>query len=762
MKRETAALLRLMTRRFLRWATQHRVARKLQVALLLATLAAGTATYMAFAGIPPFSTGVSSVLLMLYIDLVLGLLLGAVVAYRLAGLWAQRAKGSAGARLHVRLVVMFSIVAVTPTVIVAFFSAAFFQIGIQSWFNQQVATAVRNSVLTAESYLSEHKNNIRADALAMANDLNSEAARLMASPARFNQIVAAQVLFRNLTEAIVVDGSGTVLARSTYSFGLEFERFPVEALEQARGGDVAMLVGDKEDRVRAIVKLERFFDAFLIVGRPVDQKVLSYIEQTRKAASEYEQLRGARAYFQITFALIFAVVALLLLLAAVWVGLVFANQLARPIAALIAAAEKVRGGDLTTRVPEVGVGDEMGSLSRAFNRMASQLANQQHELIEANRQLDLRNRFTEAVLSGVSAGVIGLDHRGRINLPNKAASVLLGLDLGQLIGHELAELTPEMAAMLDDARRRPDRVVEAQIKLARGGSARTLFVRVSADHSEGEIKGFVVTFDDITELQSAQRTAAWADVARRIAHEIKNPLTPIQLSAERLKRKYLKEITTDPETFKTCTDTIVRQVGDIGRMVDEFSAFARMPAPVMRAENFAELCQNAIYLQKNARADVDFHLTLPQGKLLLPCDQRQVGQALTNLLQNALDAIDGREGGDAKPRGRVELKVERREKSLLVSVVDNGKGLPVEGRERLTEPYVTTRAKGTGLGLAIVKKIMEDHGGELKLADNPDGGSVVSLEFPLRGDPDQKSDQGPAGDAGSPLTMKSQAVAHGA
>ncbi|MBL8703567.1 MAG: PAS domain-containing sensor histidine kinase [Rhodospirillales bacterium] len=753
----------MAVRRLARWATQHRVGRKLQLCLLLATLAAGMATYMAFAGIPPFAAGVNSVLLMLYIDLVLGLLLGAVVAYRLAGLWAQRAKGSAGARLHVRLVVMFSIVAVTPTVIVAFFSAAFFQVGIQSWFNQQVATAVRNSVLTAESYLVEHKNNIRADALAMANDLNTEAARLMASPVRFNQTVAAQVLFRNLTEAIVVDGSGTVLARSTYSFGLEFERFPAEAIEQARGGDVAMLVADKEDRVRAIVKLDRFFDAFLIVGRPVDQKVLSYIEQTRKAASEYEQLRGARAYFQITFALIFAVVALLLLLAAVWVGLVFANQLARPIAALIAAAERVRGGDLTARVPEVGVGDEMGSLSRAFNRMASQLANQQHELVEANRQLDLRNRFTEAVLSGVSAGVIGLDHRGRINLPNKAASQLLGLDLGQLVGHELAELTPEMAAMLDDARRRPDRVVEAQIKLARGGSARTLFVRVSADHAEGEIKGFVVTFDDITELQSAQRTAAWADVARRIAHEIKNPLTPIQLSAERLKRKYLKEITTDPETFKTCTDTIVRQVGDIGRMVDEFSAFARMPAPVMRAENFAELCQHAVHLQKNARADVDFVLTLPPGKLLLPCDQRQVGQALTNLLQNALDAIDGREGADRdKPRGRVELKVERRAKSLLVSVVDNGKGLPVEGRERLTEPYVTTRAKGTGLGLAIVKKIMEDHGGELKLADNPGGGSVVSLEFPLRSDQDSESDQGPAGDAGSPLTMKSQAVAHGA
>ncbi|MCC6468377.1 MAG: PAS domain-containing sensor histidine kinase [Alphaproteobacteria bacterium] len=764
MKRETGTILRLALRRFSRWAAQHRLGRALSISLLIATVAAGFVTYLTFAGVAPFAGGVNTVLLTLYVDLALGLLLGSVVAHRLARLWAQRMRGSAGAKLHVRLVVMFSAVAVTPTVIVAFFSALFFQFGIQSWFNQQVATAVRNSVLTAESYLSEHKNNIRSDALAMANDLNADAARLMQSPARFNQAVATQALLRNLTEAIVVDGSGNVLARSTYSFSLEFERFPMEAIELARSGDVAMLIGDKEDRVRAIVKLDRFFDAYMFVGRPVDPKVLSYIEQTRKAASQYEELRGARASFQVTFALIFAVVAMLLLLAAVWVGLLLANHLARPIAALIAAAERVRGGDLTTRVPEVGVGDEMGSLSRAFNRMASQLANQQHELIEANRQLDLRNRFTEAVLSGVSAGVIGLDQKGRINLPNKAASQLLHADLSREIGRDLGELAPEMATVVEDARRRPERVVETQIRLARAVGARTLLVRVAADQAEGEIKGFVVTFDDITELQSAQRTAAWADVARRIAHEIKNPLTPIQLSAERLKRKYLKEITSDPDTFKNCTDTIVRQVGDIGRMVDEFSAFARMPAPVMRGENLAELCHHAIELQRHARTDVDFVQRLPPGSLMLPCDARQVGQALTNLLQNALDAIDGRErrAGEELPRGRIELAVARNPKSFVVSVIDNGKGLPAEGRERLTEPYVTTRSKGTGLGLAIVKKIMEDHGGEIRLDDNPTGGSVVTLEFPLRTEQDTRSDREADGDASSPITMKSQAVAHGA
>ena len=764
MQRETATRLRLLGRRLVQWAERHRVGRVLTVFLLVAALASGVGTYMAFAGSPPFGVGANSLLLMLYVDLALALLLAMVVAHRLVRLWAQRMRGSAGAKLHVRLVMMFGIVAVTPTVFIAFFSALFFHYGIQTWFNNKVGTAVQNSVLAAEAYLAEHKSLIRADALAMANDLNADASRLMNNTARFNQTLSTQALLRNLTEAIVVDGAGTVMARTAYSFSLDFERFPLAALDEARAGEVAMLIGDKDDRVRALVRLERFYDAYLYVGRPVDSKVLNYIDTTRRAAREYEQLRGARNYYQVTFVAIFAAVAMLLLLSAIWVGLMFANHLARPIAGLILAAEKVRAGDLTARVPEVGMSDEIGTLSRAFNRMASQLANQQHELIEANRQLDMRTRFTETVLSGVSAGVIGLDHRGRVNLPNKAASLLLDTDLTQAIGHELAETVPEIAAVIAEARNRAERAPDMQIRLIRAGRARTLLVRVSVDRSESEVKGFVVTFDDITELQSAQRTAAWADVARRIAHEIKNPLTPIQLSAERLKRKYLKEISSDPETFKTCTDTIVRQVGDIGRMVDEFSAFARMPAPVMKAENLAELCHHAIYLQKNARHDVEFMLKLPPGDLMLPCDGRQVSQALTNLLQNALDAIDGREvkAGQSLPPGRVELIVTRGQRAVTVSVGDNGRGLPAEGRERLTEPYVTTRTKGTGLGLAIVKKIMEDHGGDLRLDDNPGGGALVILEFPLRGDAAAATDTKPETGETGPVAMKPQAVAHGA
>jgi two-component system nitrogen regulation sensor histidine kinase NtrY len=390
----------------------------------------------------------------------------------------------------------------------------------------------------------------------------------------------------------------------------------------------------------------------------------------------------------------------------------------------------VRGGDLSARVEEVAANDELGSLSRAFNRMTSQLATQRAELVEANRQLDLRRRFTETVLAGVSAGVIGLDAAGRINLPNRSAAILLSSDIERHIGDDLVAVVPEMADLLEDARRRPDRLVEAQIKLLRDKRQRTLLTRVAVEQADGEIRGFVVTFDDITELLAAQRTAAWADVARRIAHEIKNPLTPIQLSAERLKRKYLKEITSDPETFTICTDTIVRQVGDIGRMVDEFSAFARMPAPVMKSEDLVAICREVGFLQRQPHPDITVSLDCPEHPLYLRCDGRQLRQALINLVQNAIDAITGRDKASVPPpKGRIVIRLRETERATIIEVEDNGRGLPDDGRDRLTEPYVTTRAKGTGLGLAIVKKIMEDHGGELRLEDAPDGGARVSLMF---------------------------------
>jgi two-component system nitrogen regulation sensor histidine kinase NtrY len=446
----------------------------------------------------------------------------------------------------------------------------------------------------------------------------------------------------------------------------------------------------------------------------------------------------------------------------------FADRLVAPIKELIAATDQVSAGNLDVRVNIDRSHGDLGRLGAVFNNMTTELEQQQGRLIEANRLIDERREFTEAVLAGVPAAVLGVDSEGVVTVLNRSAEELLlatpEAGEGGGVGARVADAMPEIGPVLEDAAEAFPRAVQSQLTLKRGGGERIFNIRITSARGKENHPNFVVTLDDITDLVTAQRTSAWADVARRIAHEIKNPLTPIQLSAERLKRKYLKEIASDPETFKTCTDTIVRQVGDIGRMVDEFSAFARMPSPVMKAENLAELCHHAIHLQKHARHDVEFALKLPPGDLKLPCDARQVAQALTNLLQNALDAIDGREAapGKALPPGRVELAVDRQPRSVVVAVSDNGRGLPAEGRERLTEPYVTTRTKGTGLGLAIVKKIMEDHGGDLRLGDNPGGGAVVTLEFPVRSDAgaptDRKTEPGEAG----PMAMKPQAVAHGA
>jgi len=423
-------------------------------------------------------------------------------------------------------------------------------------------------------------------------------------------------------------------------------------------------------------------------------------------------------------------VAMLFLVAAVAIGIHFAAQFAGPISRLITAAEQVRGGDLAARVPEGEKDDELASLSRAFNRMTYQIESQQRELREANRQLDERRRFTETVLTGVSAGVIGLDSLGRINLPNRSASALLGADLEQAIGQDLAEVAPEMAGLLDEAERRPDRLAQSQVELIRGNSTRTLLVRIAAEHNGRDISGFVVTFDDITELLSAQRKAAWADIARRIAHEIKNPLTPIQLAAERLRRRYLKEIKSDVETFTICTDTIIRHVGDIGRMIDEFSSFARMPTPVLKPENLVEIVHRAVFLQRTAHPEIVFEPVFPANPVAVSCDARLVGQALINIVKNAIESIEARRAeNSASPPGHIRVSVAEEDGQAAVIIEDNGKGLPQHGREQLTEPYVTTRTKGTGLGLAIVKKIMEDHHGELVLEDGEPEGARVSLHF---------------------------------
>ncbi len=722
--------------------------------LAAVALALGVATFVFLA------TGVqrpNQLFALILVNLVVVLLLVALLSVRLTRVWMERRRAAAGARLHVRLVLLFSVVAVTPAIVVAVFSTIFFNYGIQAWFADPVRTALQQSLSAARGYAEEHRNNIRADALSMSADLVRGGLRLMSTdPNGFLNFLATQTGLRGLTESAIYEPvTGQVIASAGSMTGFESVVPPEWATEMARTGEVAVLGSEDQTKVRGVVLLETTPNLMLVIGRLVDPSILDHIVRTEKAVQLYERLDQNRTGLQVTFAVVFALVALAVLAAAVLIGLVLANQIARPVGGLITAAERVRAGDLSVRVAEVDTGDDIAGLSRAFNRMTGQLAAQRSELMEAYSQIDERRRFTETVLSGVSAGVIGLDPEGRVELPNRAAGALLGRDLWRDVGRPLEEVVPEFAPLLQAAVAAPSQVHTAEVHLdspreGGGGQRRTLLARIGADLTaqppdpEGNeqpdrIANLVVTFDDITELQSAQRKAAWADVARRIAHEIKNPLTPIQLSAERLKRRFAREITSDPETFIQCADTIVRHVGDIGRMVDEFSRFARMPQPVIKPEDIGRVVREAMVLQRQARPDVVFTTDIPDRGPEALCDRRLLGQAVTNLLQNAADALAMRpegSGPNGTNKGHIAVGVALHGDEVVIVVADDGIGLPGQDRDRLTEPYVTHKPKGTGLGLAIVKKIMEDHGGRVTLDDRvpepdwPGTGAVVCLFLP--------------------------------
>jgi two-component system nitrogen regulation sensor histidine kinase NtrY len=702
------------------WFRRHNLIRHLEISLAVAALVAGTLTYLAMTPGANRDLTPREVQVLLLSDLLILLSLTTLVARRLVVLWMQRRRGVAGSRLHARMVMMFAAVAALPTMMMTLFAVLFFNLGLQTWFSERVNTAVKASVAIAEAYIQEHRKTIRADVLAMAVDLTRDAPRLTRNPFAFQQAVRQLSRIRNLGEAIVFTSTGEILARNELSLLMEFDRIPTRAIQDANEGQVVIITAETDDRVRALVRLDGYLDAYLYVGRFLDAKVLADLERTRSAVQQYTRLEQARSALEINFAILFMLVSLLLLLAAIWFGLLIANRLIAPIGEVVSAAERIRSGDLTARVTERMDDDELATLGRTFNRMTSQMAAQQSELIAANRQLDERRRFTETVLSGVSAGVIGVDPHGLVTLPNPSAQTMLQKSFDDMVGRPFAEVAPEMAELFHQLNDRPAEAVErGQVVVQRAGGARTLLVRIAREVTGNELLGYVITFDDVSELVAAQRNAAWADIARRIAHEIKNPLTPIQLSAERLKRKYLKEVQTDPEIFAQCTDTIIRQVGDIGRMVDEFSTFARMPRPVYREEDLSQLVRQGVFLQQVARPDIRFETDLPLEPVRLNLDARQLAQVLTNILQNAVDAIDGRDrpAGAALPPGHISVGLRVNDSIADISVLDNGRGLPEENRDRLFEPYVTTRTKGTGLGLAIVKKIIEEHGGTISLAD---------------------------------------------
>jgi two-component system nitrogen regulation sensor histidine kinase NtrY len=720
--------------RLFAWAQRARLGRNLALGLTFAAIASGIATYVALTRLPPLGPDPQTLLILLILDLVLLLPLVVLISHRLARLWVERRRGRAGSRLHARLVLLFGLLAVTPAIIVAVFSAVFFNLGIQAWFSDRVGTALRESLSITDAYVAEKFEAARDDLQALADDINRQAIQLMREPLAFPAFVVAQSRERNISGVYAFDGRGRILVDSGMSLSFDRAR-DLEAVQpQLKDNEVLLLTAGEANVIRAITRLSIYYDSdvYLLMERPLDPALSRHIGQLRRAVDEYVLLEGRRSGIQIGFFALFALVALLLVVAAIWLGFMIANQLVVPIGQLITAAERVGTGDLNVRVPESAQDDELGSLRRSFNRMTAQLARNRQELVEANRQLDARREFTETVLAGVSAGVIGLDAEGRINLPNRSAAELLGAELHDKVGEQLDRVVPEMRELLAAVRASPDRLHHAELQITRQGQQRMLLVRIAADRLRGETVGFVVTFDDITELQAAQRKAAWSDVARRIAHEIKNPLTPIQLSAERLRRKYLGQITGEREAFEICTDTIIRQVGDIGRLVDEFSAFARMPVPVIRNEDLAEICRHAIFLERSAHPQIDYALAASHAPFFVACDGRLVSQALINLLRNSAAAILESPHTLVERRGRIEVQLERSGSHVSLAVSDNGAGLPIELLHRLGEPYVTTRTKGTGLGLAIARKVIEDHGGELRMANPESGGARITMLFPAQ------------------------------
>ncbi len=704
------------------WGRRVRLGRKLAFLLGLGALVSGLLTMAALFQAGPFRPSPELAFIYLNLDLAFLLALSIVVGRRLVQVYAERRSGRAGSRLQSRLVLSFAVLAVVPTVLVGTFSAIFFHNGLQGWFSNRVGTAVHESLVVAEAYLKEHQQALATDALSMSHDVTRAWDTLYISTARMDSFLRQQGLQRGLSEAVIFNETGDVLARAGFTFSLQYEDVPMWALEKARRGEVALLTSGSDDRVRALIRLDVLApgENFLYIGRFVDANVIGHIEAAQEAVQAYQALEIERWDFELTFTLVYILVSLLLLLTAMWLGLTLSNQLVQPVSELIGAAEKVGEGDLSAKVPEYPYADELSVLSRAFNRMLSQLAEQRESLLEANQQLDQRRRFTEAVLTGVSAGVLGLDAVGRVRAVNPSAADLLGVDAASAVGRMLGELSAELDSAFTEMRHASGRAVQKPVSIRRDGPERVLMVRVGTEYAGLDVIGYVLTFDDVTELQTAQRAAAWADVARRIAHEIKNPLTPIQLSAERLQHKYLPMIAEGNETFRTLTDTIVRQVGDIRRLVDEFSSFARMPTPQFARENLPLLVQQAVELQRGAYPHIRFALALPPRAVIVECDRGLVAQCLTNILKNAMESIEERQKTTPEPPGLVEVSVTAGAETIRVEIRDNGFGLPLQGRERLTDPYVTTRAKGTGLGLAIVKKIMEDHGGRISLTDRRD------------------------------------------
>lgn len=670
------------------------------------------------------------------------LLLVGIIVRELWQLILARRRGRAAARLHVQIVSLFSIVAVLPAVLVAVVANVTIERGLDRLFSGPTKEVIQNSLTIARAYMQDHAQLIRGDIIGMANDIAHARPLYDQDRRSFRELLTSSAASRNLPGAMIIDKNTNILESADTGMRLAYSPPAPDFLSNVNENEPEIAVLPDASYVAAVIRLRAFNDTFLYVARPLDPNVVNQLKQTEVSVAEYAQIESRRLGIQVAFALMFAVIALTILMASVLIGLNFANSLVAPIRRLMNAAHTVSTGDLHVKVPVHQSEGDLAQLGETFNKMTQELRSQRDELVNASDLIDSRRRFIEAVLSSASAGIIGVDTSGSVGILNRSAEKLIGHSEAETLGHPLSDVLPELEEMMKAAREGTQRLVQGQITITRDGTERNLSVRVSAEKNQPH-DSYIITLDDITELVSAQRTSAWGDVARRIAHEIKNPLTPIQLSAERIRRKFGKDITEakDKQIFEQCTDTIVRQVDDIRRMVDEFSRFARMPKPVMEGEDVADTVRQAVFLMKVAHPELDIEAEFREDPLRAQFDRRLISQAVTNIVKNATEAIEqvpseelGKDGG----KGRIDVVVSREGEDVLIDVVDNGIGLPKVARSRLLEPYVTTRAKGTGLGLAIVGRVLEDHGGRIELKDASDfregqRGAWMRMRFAISG-----------------------------
>ena len=698
---------------------------------VLAALASALATFLILAGLTPVLPTHYVVLTVFGVNAILVLFLLGMVAWRARTLLRERRAGAAAAGLHVRIVRLFGLIAVLPVILVAVVASVMIERGLGPWFTGPVKDIMSNSVEIARSYRDNQCRTLARETQLMAFDVNRVKPLFDADRNVFREWVKSRATLLGFPIVMILESDGTVVEK--------VEAKPTEGVPQPTADDLAeanteealCLLPRAGNLFYAMLKLQAHQGRVLFVARDMDRRAVEFPRVAEEGLTIYETLEQGRAGVQVAFASMFALIALIVLLSAIWFGLNFSTWLVAPIRRMIHATDQVTTGNFYVQVPiRKGEGD-LAHLGETFNKMTSELRRQHDSLTAASDLIDRRRRFTEAVLSGVSAGVIGINPEGVITIVNPSTEGLLGTTRQELLGRSIASVLPEVAPLIEEAMQTHQRLVQGQIFITRNGKERTLNVRVATEHVHPDERDLVVTLDDITDLVSAQRTSAWADVARRIAHEIKNPLTPIQLSAERIRRKYGKVITTDREVFDQCTATIVRQVDDIKRMVDEFSSFARMPKPTIGDEDLVGTIRQVVFMMRIAHPEIQFVDELPGGPLVLPFDRRLVSQAVTNIVKNATEAVGAVPEGE---RGQAKISIaldDSRPDLVSIAITDNGKGFPVEGRHRLLEPYMTTRDGGTGLGLAIVAKILEEHGGGIELVDNPEGrGGQVRLWIP--------------------------------